>query len=478
VAGKLTRREMLKRGVLAGAALSIPFIHYRFAHAAGEIDPATSRKFGAKLRGRLILPGDPQYNSARKIWNPRYDKRPDMIVRCATTEDVARSIEFARKKDLAVSIRAGGHDQAGFSTNDGGMVIDLRSLKEIQVDRTRKTVTAGGGVLVGELYRAVAASGMGVVSGGCHSVGIGGLTLGGGQSFLSSKYGLACDNVLSMQVVTADARVLSTSENEHPDLFWALRGGSGNFGVVTRFEYRLVPVNRVIAGAVTYPIAKRRETLRFFREFIATAPDELTGGAAFGFPLPVDTLAIAVAYCGSAKNAETILKPLRSFGPPLADSVKEVSFVEGVSEEEPPRLANYEKDGLFSPLTDEMINAFCEGVENPPSIYQAGVYELHGEACRGTSAYPVRKPTFDSYTWGFWRSASERVRTIAWVDQLWSGIAEYADGAYVNDLDANEGEARIRGAYGASYDRLVALKNKYDPTNFFHLNQNIKPTAA
>jgi hypothetical protein len=403
------------------------------------------------------LPGDLGYNSARKIWNPRYDKHPAMIVRCASTEDVARSVEFTRKHDLAVSVRAGGHDQAGFSTNNGGMVIDLRGLKEIQVDRTRKTVSAGGGVLVGELYRAVARSGMGVVSGGCHSVGIGGLTLGGGQSLLSSKYGLACDNVLSMQVVTAEARVLSATESEHPDLFWALRGGSGNFGVVTRFEYRLVPVNRLIAGAVTYPIAKRRDALRFFRDFIASAPDELTGGAAFGFPLPADMMAIAVAYCGSAKDAERTLKPLRSFGPPLVDSVKEVSFVEGVSEEEPPPLANYEKDGLFSPLRDEMINAFCEGLENPPSIYQMGVFELHGEACRGTSAYPVRRPTFDSYTWGFWRSASERARTTAWVDQLWSGISKYAYDAYVNDLDAQRGRvahpcglwAHLRSTRGA-----------------------------
>jgi FAD/FMN-containing dehydrogenase len=248
--------------------------------------------------------------------------------------------------------------------------------------------------------------------------------------------------------------------------------------VVTKFEFRLLPLKRVVAGAITHSINHRRDVIRFFRDFVASAPDELTAGILFGFPLPANVFAIGPVFCGKTKDAEKVLKPLRAFGSPLEDSIKEVSFIEGVSEEEPPPLANYEKDGLFSKLNDDAINAFCEGIDNPPTIYQAGLFEMHGAACRGTSAYPMRRPAFDSYTWGFWRSEADRKRTIAWVDQLWSGIASYADGVYVNDLDADEGKARIRAAYGAGYTRLVALKNKYDPTNFFRMNQNIKPTVT
>ncbi|HYL57434.1 MAG TPA: FAD-binding oxidoreductase, partial [Candidatus Acidoferrales bacterium] len=238
---RIGRRDFLKQSALAGAALSIPsiFIHPRFAHAV--VDPAATKKFGSSLKGRLILPGDSEYESARKIWNAKYDKHPAMIARCAATDDVVRAVEFARQNELPVSIRSGGHDQAGYSTNDGGMVIELAGLKRINIDRTRKTVACGGGVLVGELYAAVAPTGMGVVSGGCPTVGIGGFTLGGGESAVSSKYGLACANVTALEVVTADGHTLSARPDENPDLFWALRGGSGNFGVVTKFEYRLVP---------------------------------------------------------------------------------------------------------------------------------------------------------------------------------------------------------------------------------------------
>jgi FAD/FMN-containing dehydrogenase len=476
MATELTRREFLKCGTVAIAAFSFSILPSHSSYGAVEIDPAAIRNLQARLKGRVIVPGSVDYDSARKIWNPKYDKHPAIVARCASVIDVIRSIEFARERGLTVSVRSGRHDQGGFSTNDGGIVIDLAELKEIKVDPAGKTVTAGGGVLVGELYRAVAPSGMGVVSGGCPSVGIGGLTLGGGQSALSSKYGFACDNVLSMEVVTADGKLLSASETENADLFWALRGGSGNFGVVTKFEYRLVSVNRLIAGVVTYSIAERRTALNFFREFVASAPDELTAEILFGFPFPAGLFGIAVVYCGEMRNAERLLKPLSNFGPPVTDSIREVSFVEAVREEEPPRLPNYEKDALLSRFSDKAVDAFCEHLANPPPLYQAGLFEMHGAVCRGTSAYRFKEPTFDSYTWGFWRSKSDRARTVSWVDQLWSSIARYASGAYVNGLDEDEDQCRIRQEYGASYERLVALKNKYDPSNFFHMNQNIKST--
>jgi FAD/FMN-containing dehydrogenase len=478
MAGQITRRELLKRGALAGAAISVPFIHYRFARAAEEIDPALVYKFGASLKGRLILPRDKDYDTARRVWNPKYDKHPAMIARCAATEDVARTVEFARKNNLPVSVRSGGHDQAGFSTNDGGVVVDLAGLKRIKVDRAGMRVSAEGGVQVGELYNAVVPAGAGVVSGSCRSVGIGGLTLGAGESAISNKYGLACDNVTSMEVVSADGRMLSARANENPDLFWALRGGSGNFGVVTRFEYRLVPGNRLVAGTLTYPMAKRRHVMRFYRDFIASAPDELTTEAVFGTPFADDVFGISVVYCGDAKDGERVLKPLRAGGPPAADSIKEVSFLEAVTEDEPAPLANCARDGFFSPLSDEAIDVLCAHLEGPHPIYQIGILDMHGAACRGDSAFQLRRPALDAWTWGFWRSDSERDRTIAWVDQLWAGIGKYTDGAYVNGLEANEGEARVRAAYGKNYERLAAIKNKYDPTNFFRMNQNIKPTTV
>ncbi len=475
MSGRLTRREFVKGGTLAATALSLPFICKTLAHAASEIDPAALKKYRTKLKGQLILPGDPGYDSARRIWNPRYDKHPAMVARCASTEDVLRSIEFARGNELVVSVRSGGHDQGGFSTNDGGLVIDLAGLKEIRVDRTHATVAAGGGVLIGELYHAVARSGMGVVSGGCHSVGIGGLTLGGGQSALSNKYGLACDNLLSMQVVTADGRVLSASAADNPDLFWALRGGSGNFGVVTAFRYRLIPIERVVVAGATYPIGQRREVLRFFRDFLATAPDELTAEVEFGFPYPAGVFGLGGVYCGDLSEGQKTLKPLCSFGRPLAQSSKVVPFIQGVSEEEPPVLTNYEKSWNYPALSDQLIDALNDHLANTPSIFQIGFFDIRGAACRSETAYPVRRPGVSSWIWGFWRSATERKATVDWVDQTWSATTKYSDGVYVNDLDADESEARIRSAYGANYARLVALKNKYDPTNFFRMNQNIRP---
>lgn len=472
---RFTRRRFIKLGAIAGAALSLPFVVARFADAVESFDAATAKEFGASLKGRLMLPSDKGYDSARKIWNPRYDKHPAMIARCASTEDVARSIEFARKHELAVSVRSGGHDQAGFSTNDGGMVIDLSGLKIITVDPDRKTATVGGGTLVGELYRAVAASGMGVVSGGCHSVGVGGLTLGGGQSALSNKYGLACDNVISMEVVTAEGQVMTANSVDHADLFWGLRGGSGNFGIVTKFKYRLIPIDRVVVAGATYPIGQRREVLRFFREFLAAAPEDLTAEAEFGFPYPAGVFGIGGVYCGKVTEAKRVLKPLTSFGRPLGSTSKVVPFVEGVSEEEPPKLANYEKSWNFPTLTDQAVDDLSDHLENSPPVFQVGIFDMRGAACRSEAAYPVRKPGLNSWSWGFWRSEAERKSVTAWIDQLSSAMTKYVDGVYVNDLDADEGEARIRSAYGASYERLVAVKNKYDPANFFRMNQNIKP---
>jgi FAD/FMN-containing dehydrogenase len=292
-------------------------------------------------------------------------------------------------------------------------VIDLAGMKNIKADRARMLVSAEGGVLVGELYKAVVPLGVAVVSGGCPTVGVGGFTLGGGQSAISSKYGLACNNLTSMVVVTADGRLLLASEYRHPDLFWALRGGSGNFGIVTRFDYRLVPVTRMLAGTLTYPMAKRRDVLRFLRDFTASAPDELTTYTVFGTPFPDDVFGLEVGYCGDLNEGEKVLKPLRSFGHPVSDSIKAVPFLEAATDAEPAALPNCCRDGFFSPLSDAAIDAFCHHLEGPHPIYQTGIFDMHGAACRGDYAFPLRRPALDFWTWGFWRSDSERDRVGA-----------------------------------------------------------------
>jgi hypothetical protein len=477
---RITRREFVKKSAAATAALSVAtgrVLLFGTRAFAVSIDPTATKKFASSLRGRLILPGSNEYDTARKLWNSRYDKHPAMIARCAESDDVRRAIEFARDNELVVSIRSGGHDQAGYATNDGGLIVDLGGLNEVKLDLPKNSVSAGGGSRVGELYSVVEPSGLGVVSGGCMSVGVGGLTLGGGESALSSKYGMACDNVIQAEIVIADGRVLTVSNQENRDLFWAMRGGSGNFGVVTRFVFRLVPVSKLLSGVVTYPIAKRRDVLRTVRDYRATAPDELTIGLGWGTPFPNDLSVVELTYCGDPKEGERLIAPLRSIAKPVSDTIKVLPLTQAVTEEEPQALRNRARDDFFPQISDDLIDGFSEALEQPPPIFQVGLFDIRGAVCRGDSAFPLRRPGFDAWTWVFWRDSSEQHRATSWLEQVRQATEKHAAGAYVNGLNEGESDARIRAAYGANYDRLVVLKNKFDPTNFFRMNQNIRPTV-
>jgi FAD/FMN-containing dehydrogenase len=474
MAGKLTRRELLKRAALAGAGLSAPFIFRRYAHAAGEIDPATVKKFATSLKGRLTVPGDKDYDSARKLWNARYDKHPAMIARCAVTDDVVRSIEFARKNNLVISVRSGGHDPAGFSSNDGGLLVDLGSMNAIKLNPDRMTASVEPGAHVGELYGSLSGQGLVAVSGGCQSVGVGGITTGGGESWLSSKYGTASDNVTSAEVVTADGRVVRASSDESSDLFWAVCGGSGNFGVVTSFELRTIPMTHLIKGSLSFPASQCREVLRFYREFIAGAPEELTSGVSYGVPGPADQIFVTVCYCGDPAKGEAVIRPLRSFSKPGADDIRTVPAHAGLLDEEPPKIGYFESAAAIPHLSDANIDVLSEAIKGAPVLYTAEVFAIGSGVVRGNSAYPFRFPFFEVDCTAFWRDENGSESATKWAEQTQKALAPSSRGTYVNYLGVPD---QARAAFGKNYERLAAIKNKYDPTNFFRMNQNIKPTG-
>jgi FAD/FMN-containing dehydrogenase len=411
------------------------------------------------------------------------DKRPALIVSPAGVEDVVAAVNFARNNGLSLSVRGGGHSMAGICVSEGGLMIDLSLMKDIQVDPVRRTARAQAGLKLGEFDRATQAFGLATTMGVATDTGIAGLTLGGGYGWLAGKYGLACDNLLSVDVVTAEGQLVRASESENADLFWGVRGGGGNFGIATSFEYKLHPVGRVLGGIAIYPLSK--EVLRFFDEFSSTCPDELsTTGLLTTAPDGTPAVAIVACHCGSLEEAETAFKPLRTFGPALADMIEPRAYVEMQSitdESWPPGHLYYWKSSLMRTLSDESIETLVEHARRKPTassvIY---IQQLHGAAGRvdpTATAFPHR---YDHYNCGSMFQTEDPADTeqgIQWSRDCWEAMQPFVESSnYVNDL-VEYGEQRVREAYGPNYARLVALKNKYDPTNFFRLNANIQPTV-
>lgn len=452
--------------------------------AGTVVDEAAIGRLEDVLGGDLVRPGRAGYDEARKVWNHLIDKRPALIVRCADAGDVVHSVRFAREHELVVSVRGGGHNIAGNCLSDDGLTIDLSPMKGIEVDAAGRMARAQPGLKLGEFDRATQASGLATTMGIATDTGIAGLTLGGGYGWLGGKHGLACDNLVSVELVTADGQLVTASESENPDLFWGVRGGGGNFGIVTSFEYELHPLGPVLGGMALYPPSK--ETLRFFDEFSSTCPDEVsTVALLLTAPDGSPAVAVVACHCGSLDEGERALKPLRTFGPPLADMVEPRPYVEMQSltdEAWPPGRLYYWKSSLVRTLDDEMIDALLEYAQRRPTplsvIY---LQQLHGSASRvgaTDTAFPHR---FDHYNCGAMLEAEDPADTeqgIQWARDCWEAMQPFVERSnYVNDL-GEESEQRVREAYGPSFDRLVALKDKYDPTNFFRLNQNVRPTAA
>jgi FAD/FMN-containing dehydrogenase len=446
----------------------------------------TVEEFKARLRGCLLHPGEDGYDQARKIWNGMFDRRPAMIARCAGAADVISAVNFARDNKLQVAVRGGGHSLPGHSVCDGGVVIDLSPMKAIRVDPAARTARAEPGVKWLEFDRETQAFGLATTGGTASDTGIAGLTLGGGLGWLSNKYGLTVDNLISADVVTADGRLLTASAMENQDLFWGLRGGSGNLGVVTSFKYQLHAVGpTVLGGMVAYPLAKAKEVLRFYREFSKAAPDELTTYAAFLDPPGGGTVAAVICcYCGPIDKGEEVVRPLKSFGPPLQDMLGPMPYTVQQCLTDaafPAGSYYYAKGGSLPDLTDEAIEVFAEyAVKKPSALSVVAIQTVFGAASRvdaEATAFAHRRLPYAPVILSRWLDAADSEKNVAWARDFWKALQPFAGaGAYVNDLGQDD-EDRIRIGYGTNYERLTALKKKYDPENLFRLNPNIRPAA-
>jgi FAD/FMN-containing dehydrogenase len=460
-----------------------------------EIPTLDVERLRAGVQGAVILPADPGYDHARTIWNGAIDRRPACIVRCTGVADVVAAVGFARDQDLLVTVRSGGHGVGGHAVCDGGLMIDLSPMKGIRVDPAARTARAEAGVLWGELDRETQLHGLATVGGIVTHTGIAGLTLGGGIGWLMRKHGATVDNLVSVDLVTADGEVLTASEDENPDLFWGVRGGGGNFGIVTSFEYRLHPVGPIVlAGPIFYPLEDAPEVLRFYREFAATAPDELTTifelSVAQPLPfLPADmhgkpVVMVGACYAGPPQEGVDVVRPLKEFGSPIADLLEPTPYLAVQSMFDPfvPHgWHRYWKSVELPALTDEAIDILVghASIQTSPKSYCI-VFQLGGALARvgaDETAFSQRDAAHNVNINAVWTQDDfEGERHVAWAREFFSALQPEAGGhVYLNFL-GDEGADRVRQAYGErQYERLVGLKRRYDPTNFFRLNQNIEP---
>jgi FAD/FMN-containing dehydrogenase len=467
-----------------------------FAAPVTSVPPAlSSTAFGrlvSRLRGPIIRAADPAYDEARRVYNGMIDRRPGVIVRPANVADVIATVDYARESGLPFSVRGGGHNVTGFGTNHGGIVLDLSSMRAVQVDPRARVAVVQGGATWADVDHATHAFGLATPGGVLSTTGVGGLTLGGGFGYLTRKYGLSCDNLLSAEVVTADGRLVIANPVENPDLFWAIRGGGGNFGVVTSFELRLHRVDTVLGGPVFYPIDRAGDVMRFYRDFIAGAPEELS--AFFGFHVAppaefvpetlhhVPVCAIVSCYTGSLDDGQRLLKPLRRFGPPLLDLTGPLPYpaLNALFDTLlPPGLHHYWKADFDRTLSDDAIAAHLDHGPRVPNFSSLmHLYPLDGAVHRvGTdeTAFSHRDVNFVHIIAGIDGDPSTMPARTAWVRDYWSALHPHsAGGAYVNFL-MDEGQDRVRATYRDNYPRLAEIKRTWDPTNLFRLNQNIRP---
>jgi FAD/FMN-containing dehydrogenase len=448
-----------------------------------------------EIRGEVLLPADPGYDDARTIWNAMIDRKPGMIVRCIGVADVMRSVRLARDHDLLVSIRGGGHNIAGNAVCDDGLMIDLSQMKSVRVDPRARRAYVEPGVTLGDLDHETQAFGLAVSVGINSTTGVAGLTLGGGFGWLTRMYGLTVDDLVSADVVTADGEMLRASADENPDLFWAIRGGGGNFGIVTLFEFQLHPVGpEVFSGMFIYPFDEAKTVLTKYREFVDTMPENLNVWAVLrqAPPLPFlpeelhgkDVVVLPVFYAGKIDDGMRAVEPLRTFGTVLGENVGPQQFTAWQKTFDPgltPGARNYWKSHNFSELSDDAIDLMIEYAGRLPSG-QSDVFIglLGGQASRisaDATAYAHRDAKFALNVHARWDDPKDDKECISWARDLFNAATPCAmGGVYVNFLTEDEAD-RIRAAYGPNYDRLVQIKDKYDPENFFHLNQNIKPSV-
>jgi len=447
------------------------------------LKPKDVEDFRRRLRGQLLLAGAEGYDSARTIWNRAFDRKPALIARCAGAADVTAAVNFARSEGLLTAVRGGGHSLSGQSVCDGGLVIDLSQMGGIRIDPLAKRARVEPGVRLAHVDQEAQAFGLAVPLGTVSDTGAAGLTLGGGFGRLCRKYGLACDNLTGADLVTADGRLVKVSAQDNPDLLWGLRGGGGNFGVVTSFEYRLHTVGpTMFGGELVYPFSQARELLRGFADFIAAAPDELF---VFVFLAPAPdhqrVVVFDVCYCGPVDQGERVLAPLRKLGKPVKDGLAPTPYVDLQSADDAgnPPGRYYIKGGYIKQITAELSNAIVDYLEHSPADNGVVAISQFGGAIGrikpAATAYWHREPNHEVIVIGFWDDATGAEGTTQWVRGAFKALEPLTDGYYVNHGGYDESERRIRANYGDNYARLAALKKRYDPQNLFRLNANIKP---
>ncbi len=454
--------------------------------ATTDVPPVAVGTLRPGFQGELIEAGDSGYETARMVWNGNINRHPALVARCTGVADVQAAVNFARQEELLTSVRGGGHSAPGYGTNDLGLVIDLSGMKGIRVDPAARTVRAEGGVLWRQLDRETQAFGLATTGGTVSNTGIGGLTLGGGLGWLMGKHGLTVDNLLSADVVTADGEFHSVDAEREPDLFWALRGGGGNFGVVTSFLYRLHPVETVLGGLVAYPLDQAREVSRFYRDFCPTLPDEAEAVLAFitdpqaGVPI----VAMILGYNGPIDEGEKVLAPARQFGSPLVDLVSPMPY--GVRQtllDDPNAhigLHRYWRSAFAEGLSDTFLDLAVDAAAHFTSPLSAVLcFYVHGAVVRvpaADTAFAARCPQWDIDVIGQWDNAADLDRHIRWVRGVWDQMDPLMEHrGYINHIADDDGAEKVRASYGSNFDRLRQLKTKYDPGNLFRLNPNIVP---
>jgi FAD/FMN-containing dehydrogenase len=441
----------------------------------------------SSFRGELVGPNDSRYDAARSVWNGMVDKRPALIAYCADAGDVIEALHFCVRQNQVISVRAGGHNAAGLSVADNGVVIDVSRMKRIDVDGERRTARAGAGLTLGEFDAASQSVGLATTMGVNSDTGIAGLTLGGGIGKLGRAFGLSCDNLLSADIVTAEGRLLTASAEQNADLFWGLRGGGGNFGIVTAFEYRLHPVGPLLwSGFVLYDYARARDAMRFYADFSRNVPDELALDAALiTEPTGERFFTVSACYNGPIDEGGRIVERLRAYGEPIEDSFAPKSYVQIQSANDATFLRGrryYWKAHLLRELTDGAIDTLLDMYAAAPSKESFVSLQHVGGAIaripRSATAYVNRDALYDCFPISIWDDPLNDDANVAWTRELWSAMEPYGSGGvYVNNL-GDEGEDRVKAAYGENYPRLAALKSAYDPSNIFRLNQNIRPTSS
>ena len=440
-------------------------------------------KLAKSLTGEVVLPRDRTYSKLRRVRNHAVNKRPAIIVRCANRNDVQLAVDFSRRNDLLTAVRSGGHSFAGHGVCDDGLVIDLSPMKRAEIDPAHEKIRIEPGIVAGELDCLTQSFRRAVPLGSCATVGVAGYALGGGESSLTPKFGYGCDSIVGLEVVTADGKVLAANAREHADLFWAMRGAGANFGIATAIEFQLHPIETVLSGSLRYPIRQARKVLGFFDTYAPTIPSDLFLIAAV-LPHPGERmLDIKVVWTGDRKKGERMLRPLRTYLKPFQDTITPKAYLDeqrsafDVPEGE---QSSHRRGGHFKRLTESVIDTIIEHASNAPHE-SSGITMMywHGPWCARPhdNAFGFRRTGFEYWIHTYWQKARDREKSWDWVEEFYQAMEPLSTGAvYVNDLE-NEGEARARAAYGDKYRRLSLIKRKFDPDNFFRVNQNIAPAT-